>query len=117
MTDNLRFQIFGAVWILLGLLSAWVYKINRDVNLKRAFFRKSIWALPILFCFFICFISWSLWPLPLVVPFCGVFVWLAIRYPPRFCETCGTRVGGLGIFPAEFCGKCGTPIVPGPEKS
>lgn len=101
------FPIFVGVWVVLGIISALVFFVGKNVKLKRKLWPPFVIGTGVLFVAF----SYAMMPseqsLMLIVPAVALITFLNLR-STRFCDSCGRTVINQNFFvKPDFCSKCG----------
>lgn len=106
MTTGQRFQIFFAVWVALGVVTALVMWRASPRTKKLWFDRLAILA-------GVLFVAFSYWLTPVagilyfLVPAVALVTFANLKIS-KFCPTCGAYYQNLGpLYRTNYCRKCG----------
>ena len=108
---------FFGTWIVLGIVSVYLFWIKKDVALKRKWFPRFVVLAGVLFVLFSSTIMvlqsrsfQSLGILAIVIPFVILASYLNLKFT-KFCGKCGATIIDYNWFsPMKFCSKCGAEL-------
>ena len=104
------FPIMVGTWIVLGLLSFYLFFIRKNYEFKVRYFKYFVIMVAILFIAFVTAMGAPLQAYIFMIPVVIVITFLNIRNT-RFCKTCGkTIINQLGSGKIDFCPKCGSKL-------
>ena len=111
-SGDLRFAIFFATWIILGISSFLFFHFYRDSKKKKKALPFVLGGTGVLFVFFVVWVSHGGFTplLPIVIPVVGLIMYLNYR-GTDFCESCGRTLFNQNPFSiAKFCKHCGSEL-------
>ena len=104
------FWVFFAVWIVLGIGSAWFFLGSRHAKLKKRVFPWFVAGGGALFALFVLLLSGQPDMLLIVVPAVVLISYQNIRMT-KFCESCGATIINHSWFTKmRYCSRCGAAL-------
>ncbi len=104
------FPIFFGTWVVLGILSFYLFFIRNDYEFKVKYFKYFVFLVGILFLGFIIAMSPPRQVYFMFVPAVALITFLNIRLT-RFCKNCGkTIINNMPFSRIDFCPKCGSKL-------
>jgi hypothetical protein len=105
---NEGFDVFFAVWVLLGLFSAGFFFINRNADLKRRVWPWFVIGVGVLFLGFVGF-SGGYQILYFAGPAVALITIMNLRRV-KFCDSCGKTIFQAFLSAPKFCSYCGAQL-------
>lgn len=103
------FPVFFGTWVVLGILSFYLFFIRDDYGFKVKYF-KFVILVGILFLGFVTAMGIPLQVFIIMVPSVALITLLNIKFT-RFCKDCGkTIINNVPFAKIEFCPKCGSKL-------
>jgi hypothetical protein len=104
------FPIFFGTWIVLGILSFYLFFIRNDYEFKVKYFKFFVILVGILFLGFVTAMGVPPQVFVIMVPAVALITFLNIKFT-RFCKNCGkTIINNVPFTKIEFCPKCGSKL-------
>jgi hypothetical protein len=104
------FPIFIGTWIILGVLSSYLFFIRNDYEFKVKYFKYFVILVGILFVGFTAAMGAPPQVYFIMVPAVVLITFLNIRLT-RFCKNCGkTIINNMPFTRIDFCAKCGSKL-------
>ncbi|MFN2596360.1 MAG: hypothetical protein ABR563_04145 [Pyrinomonadaceae bacterium] len=102
--------IWFVSWVILSLGSRLYFRGNKNIRLKKRFYKWSSLAYGAMF-FFLIALSGMPWFILLIFgAFIALIMYLNIRNT-NFCEACGRTIYNyMWLDKAEYCAKCGAKL-------
>ena len=103
--------IFFLTWLVLGVVSLYLFFINKNAAFKRTIFPWFVILVGMLFLSFLILLDGPRRDLLFMIPLIALISFLNI-YRTRFCDACGKTVHNYrGLGRPRQCSKCGSMLV------
>jgi hypothetical protein len=104
------FPIFFGTWVVLGLVSFFIFFIGKNAELKRKLWPPFVIGAGVLFIFFVYLMGFDGKIMYMMVPAVILITILNLR-ATKFCDSCGKSIINQNLFvKPEFCSKCGSKL-------
>jgi hypothetical protein len=104
------FPVFAGVWVVLGLLSAGFFFLNKNARLKRKAWPPFVIVTGVLFAGFVWAMGFPTQVMLFVAPALVLITLLNLR-AVQFCDSCGTTLMSQNpLSKPKFCSKCGASL-------
>ena len=108
--SNEIFPIFFGIWVILGIISFFVFYLSKNSKLKKKLWSPFIIGTGILFAGFIYLMGFPNEIFYIAAPAIILILVLNIR-SAQFCNECGKTIMSQNPFAkVEFCSKCGSKL-------
>lgn len=102
------FPIFFGTWIILGILSFYLFFIKNDYQFKIKYYRFFVVLAGMIFIGFVAAMGAPKRIYIILIPAVALTMFLNIKFT-RFCKTCGkTIINQIPFTSISFCPKCGS---------
>ena len=100
--------IFAGTWIVLVILSFYLFNIRNDYKFKVKYFKYFTIMLGIMFIGYAAAMGAPRQVYFMIVPAVGLMTFMSLKFT-RFCRNCGkTIINHMPFTSIEFCPKCGS---------
>jgi hypothetical protein len=100
------FTWFVSTWIVLGLVSFWLFFLNKNAAQKKRLLPILIIGTGILFAGFVFLMTGELWVMLFVIP-AVILISISNLRRIKICEACGRTVyNNVWFSKMEYCSKC-----------
>jgi hypothetical protein len=105
------FPIFLGTWIVLGILSFYLFFIRNDYEFKIKYYKYFIILVGLLFIGFVSVMGAPFQVYLMMVPAVILISFLNIKFT-QFCKSCGkTIINTMPFTKIKFCPKCGKELI------
>ena len=110
MNPEKIFPIFFGTWVVLGLVSFYIFFIGKNAELKRKLWPPFVIGTGVLFILFVYLMGFGGEAMYMMVPAVILITILNLR-ATKFCDSCGKTIINQNFFvKPEFCSKCGAKL-------
>ena len=104
------FPIFMGTWVVLGIISFFVFFISKNAAQKRKLFRPFAIGVGVLFCVFVFLMDAHVQVFLFMVPAVTLITVINLRVT-KFCDSCGrTIINNPPWSSPKYCSHCGSEL-------